>query len=447
MGLSKKTTTPFNNLPLILFGFSIFTLVFSYGFSVARFGIFPYSYLKSAIQVGKEFVNKVEDKHPWYYPKTTHTQNLQVYNRDKADTGLILFSSIGEDNGIFVKIIDRDGQIIHKWDLDWFTIWPDPEHLTEKEKPKSRPGTNIHGMVLMENGDLIFNYEYLGLVRLDVCGNIVWKLPYRTHHSIWRDENDILWVPGLKHIEDTLYKYPNFNPPVELNTILKVSLDGEVLDEIDLVDLFENNNLQGLLYVSTNKNWTDIKVTGDIFHLNDIEVFPRSMEEGLFKAGDIMISLCNMNAVIVFNGDDLSLRYMTIGGMIRQHDPDFLDGNTISIFDNNNGFAKDHKHRSRILIVEADNDKFHVTYEGDEENPFYSLALGSHQRLPNANLLITETLTGRIFEVDTTGNIVWEFINIVDEGYAGEVEEAKRLPERFTSLFFEQRLKECIDKK
>ena len=42
---------------------------------------------------------------------------------------------------------------------------------------------------LLDTGDLIFNYENLGLVRVDVCGNVVWRLPYRTHHSIWRDEN------------------------------------------------------------------------------------------------------------------------------------------------------------------------------------------------------------------------------------------------------------------
>ena len=445
MAFLKKITSLLNKLPLILFGFSISILIFSYGIIVAKYKIFPYSYLETAIQVGKEVKSKSENKKPWYYPETDHTKKLSIYNEKEADSGLILYSSIGENYGIYAKIIDRKGQLVHEWNLDWFENWPDPTHLNEKEKPKSKPGTNIHGMILLENGDLIFNYEYLGLVRIDVCGNIVWKLPMRTHHSIWRDEYDNLWIPRVKYIEDTLYEYPNFNPPVELNTILKVSLEGEVLDEIDLVDLFERNNLQGLLYLSTNIDWKDIKVTGDIFHMNDVEIFPSSIDEGLFKAGDIMVSICNMNAIIVFNGKDLTVRYMTIGGTVRQHDPDFIDGNTISIFDNNNGFTNDHSHRSRILIVSADNNKYHVAYSGDKENPFYSLALGDHQWLPNGNILITETLTGRIFEVDTSGKIVWEFINLVGDGYAGEVEVAIRLSEQFTRSFFEQRVQECKD--
>lgn len=447
MGFSKKITSIFNKFPIILFGFSIAMLIFGYGFAVAKYQIFPYSYLQTAMKVTKVVKNKADDKTPWYYPRTEHTERLSVYKEKEADSGLILFSSIGKDNGISARIIDKKGQLVHEWKLDWFEIWPDPVHLTEREKPKSKPGTNIHGMVLLDNGDLIFNYENLGLVRVDICGNVVWKLPYRTHHSIWRDEYNNLWIPRIKYIEEIDYNYPNFIPRIELQSILKVSLEGEILSEIDLVDLFERNNLQGLLYLSTIDDWEKITVSGDIFHMNDVEVFPASMKEGIFKAGDIMVSLCNMNAVIVFSGTDYKLRYITIGGTVRQHDPDFIDGNTISIFDNNRILTEDHEHYSKILILSAENNQFQVFYKGDKENPFYSFALGSHQWLPNGNLLITETLKGRIFEIDTLGNIVWEYINIVEDGYAGEVEEAQRLPEQFNRLFFTQRVQDCQNSK
>ncbi len=33
------------------------------------------------------------------------------------------------------------------------------------------------------------------------------------------------------------------------------------------------------------------------------------------------------------------------------------------------------------------------------------------QRLGNGNTLICEALTGRVFEVDTEGEIVWDYIN------------------------------------
>ena len=46
-------------------------------------------------------------------------------------------------------------------------------------------------------------------------------------------------------------------------------------------------------------------------------------------------------------------------------------------------------------------------------SPFYSNIVSSAERLPNGNLLICEGIKGRIFEIDSQENIVWEYINPV----------------------------------
>ena len=69
--------------------------------------------------------------------------------------------------------------------------------------------------------------------------------------------------------------------------------------------------------------------------------------------------------------------------------------------------------------------------------------MGKHQWLKNGNLLITEGSEGRAFEINKNGNIVWEYINLVEDGYIGIVEEVQRLPNNFTKEFFEQRTKDC----
>ena len=42
---------------------------------------------------------------------------------------------------------------------------------------------------------------------------------------------------------------------------------------------------------------------------------------------------------------------------------------------------------------------------------FFSALIGSNQRLPNGNTLITESDKGHVFEITREGKIVWEFYN------------------------------------
>ena len=75
--------------------------------------------------------------------------------------------------------------------------------------PSERPGTHIHGAVVLEDGDIVYNYEHLGLVRLDLCGEVVWRLPYRTHHSVHQDDDGDLWVSAQINRDGEATGYPN----------------------------------------------------------------------------------------------------------------------------------------------------------------------------------------------------------------------------------------------
>ena len=55
--------------------------------------------------------------------------------------------------------------------------------------------------------------------------------------------------------------------------------------------------------------------------------------------------------------------------------------------------------------------------------------MGSQQALDNGNILITESLRGRIFEITRSGRVVWEYLNPAEvDGYHASVMEAQRLP-------------------
>ncbi len=431
-----------NTMPRIMFIFSLCLLSFAYGYLSLAGGLFPHSLISETLKFIDE--NIIGDELPSYLHETDYTTKVPVYDQDAVYPGLSLVASAVEDRKLSARIIDMEGEIVHNWEIDWFDLWSDATHITKSDPgyPQMRPGTMIHGFVLLENGDLIFNFNHLGMVRLDACGNVVWRLEYRTHHKLYLDENDILWAPGQINHDEPLPDLPNYIPPFIEPTVIKVSLDGEILNEISLFDVLKKNDLEGLLNLSSIDQ-REVYVTGDTLHLNDVETFPSYLDEGVFKVGDIMVSLRNINTILIFREEDLKVTQISTGSFVRQHDPDFIDGNTISVFDNYNIAPEDYGQQSRIWIKSFADGQQSIYYTGSEQQPFYTDIVGNHQWLPNGNLLITESVKGRAFEIDPQGHIVWEYVNIVDDGIAGIIDEVRRLPEQFTEDYFAQITNQC----
>lgn len=404
-----------------------------YGFFAFPLKWFPYQLIYDSVF----FINE-KTSLPYGIYETEYTSIIPIYDEDKAYKSLSLVTGLAANDLLSAKIINMEGEVVHEWLIDWFDLWPNPTHIPKgyPDLPKERPGADIDGAVLLENGDLIFNFSYLGMVRLDICGNIVWRLPYFTHHSIYLDDDGFLWASGQIYHNGRIEEYPQLQPPIYEQTIIKVSLEGEIIEEISVLDLLQKNNLIGLYFLSDNNNYAE--VSDDPLHLNDVKPFPRHIEEGVFHHGEIMISLRNRNTIIVFQEEDLKVTQVITGGFVRQHDPDFIDGNTLSVFDNNNITEPYDEQQSSVRIISLLEETNTIFYTGNAENYFFTNTRGRHQWLSNGNLLITESKRGRAFEVDQNGNIVWEYINLVDDGLVGFISEVSRLPINFTENFFNQ---------
>ncbi|MTI64491.1 arylsulfotransferase family protein [Methylophaga sp.] len=420
-----------------LFLISLILLVYGYGFFSHRHHLFPADFVYFLQNGLKEALSLADDDLPFQYWETDKTRKIINNNPDKMAPGLTLISRVGNDDKLIAEVINADGKVIHHWSLDWFDIWPDASHLPEYLNPKEPPGSHIHGMVLMKDGSLVFNYDGLGLVRVDANSEVIWRLPYRTHHSLYQSGDGHLWVPGMITHEKPIKDLPFYKPNFDEFTILEVDPDnGSILQEISLHTLFQKNELQGLLYLSSLDLHPESQ--GDTLHLNDIELFPEDMEPGFFKPGDIMLSMRNINTVLVFDKNSWKKKFISIGPFVRQHDPDFVDGNTISIYDNNDSAPAESGVQSRILLLDAPSGEISVAYTGNEKEPFFSFLLGKHEWQKNGNILIADSRNGRVIEVTPDGEIIWEYNNIVRDGVVGFVETAQRLPAHFSPDFFRQ---------
>jgi hypothetical protein len=362
-----------------------------------------------------------------------------VVNVDLMQPGLTLIA--GKGKILKAAVVDARGVAVQEWAIDWKSLWPEASHLPKKDIPKQQPGTHIHGAVLMDNGDLVFNFEHLGMMRLNPCNQVVWRLPYRTHHSIHVDRDGMLWASGQRNHTKNSNIYPNYKAPFIEPTIVKVSPQGELLLEQSVMTLFTENGLNGLLYLQGKDNFTT-ETSGDTLHLNDVETFDFDTPAGAFDEGDVMISLRNINTVLVFD-KDWKLKYRWSSDFVRQHDPDFIDADSISLYDNNFTGEPAADQGSRILIKNLANGEQSTWFRGTPDSSFFSFIMGKHQWLDNGNVLIAETTSSRAFELTPDREIVWEYHHRNEEGKPDLLEEAQRLPSAFTPEFFEQRRRSC----
>jgi hypothetical protein len=119
-----------------------------------------------------------------------------VYEPDWVYPGVTLLTGLWKDENdwnVGIRLIDLNGKVLHEWQCNPRDIWANSPHndwRTSSFDHKTK--TFVHGALLLPNGEVIFSLEYFGLVRPNYGSEIIWKLPYRTHHSIFQDIDDKL---------------------------------------------------------------------------------------------------------------------------------------------------------------------------------------------------------------------------------------------------------------
>lgn len=403
---------------------SVLFLSFLYGFITAKVGLFPSEYITNAVRQGRAIFDNVWGKPSHLFPAVYDNSGVRVLDSDSIQPGVTLLTTFLPEldwrPGII--LIDKAGELLHLWDADPERLWPEV-----KRSLRQKDYRYVHGTHLFPNGDVLFNIEFQGLVRMDACGKVKWRMDYKTHHSIARDEDGNFWVSANVRQDDDNYlkQFPGLKPPVYEDHALLVSAEGEILRDINLVEVVYKNELQRYIPKISKQR------KGDIFHLNDIESLSSDIAKDypLFEAGDIVVSLRYMHIVLVLDPDTKVVKWYTSDLSIEQHDPDFTGDGWITIFDNNANFSSrgEMLGGSRILGVRPHTGETAIIYPTVASDPFYTRTGGKWQMLSNGNILVTEARAGRVFEASPDGRTVWEWVHMrYDETMVPEVLEGTR---------------------
>jgi hypothetical protein len=421
-------------------------LAFLYGFASGHLQLFPYRWIAPALErnVMRAFWSPGMHK---LVPARFGEGGVRLRPSAEASApGSTLVTSHWSDfdGHAGARLIDDEGTILHEWHTNPLEVFPENPHDDMWAGVNHREDGYIHGSYLFENGDLLFNIERVGLVRMDAGGNVLWRLERRTHHSVHRADGPDgpgtgnFWVCESVFLEDpirTWQRLPGVMAPAVEDFALEVTPDGEVVQRVSVAQALADSPYAAAVF---DTNPTEM-ASSDYLHLNDVEPLPAHLADGypLFEAGDLLVSLRQPSLVLVLDPHSRAIKWAKTGCWINQHDPDWIGDGWISVYDNHTdwGSRGEFLGGSRIVKIRPHTGEFahiypteHSSDEPDER--FYSSHGGKAQRLAGGHWLITEPLGARIFEVDQDGREIWSWIKppVPGRDVAFEVLEGTRYP-------------------
>lgn len=425
------------DIALLVFKTVLAVLVFLAGGWFAKKNWQPFKFIDEAFEATVTVVEEQTQVRPVLLVESRYSgDGVYLYDDQRAYNGLTVLQGT-MPGGPQLRLIDMLGREIHRWDVDFFKIWPNPEHLSEKQRPKSKFNYHTQGMVVFPDGSVLVNVSGKGAAKLDKCGEVLWTIDHMTHHSITPIDGGGYWIPSHRPAEDTpehlifagITRDKLLNaPPGQLyqyeNMVLRVDARGNVVKRFSVLQALYDAGLESAI------DSTMYIKPDDPTHLNDIVIVTGALAAKIdgVEAGDLLLSLRQMKMLMIIDDETGVLKWHYIGPWIYQHDPDITTDGNIVVFNNANyGLHFNRKPGSNLVELDPATGKTRIIYPLGDQPGFVSELLGAHELLPNGNRLIVESRAGRVFEITPNGDIVWDFIKPYDDTYASLIAYAERV--------------------
>lgn len=428
--------------------FIVLVGTFGYGALSYKRNLPPIPQLRASVQALEDVFDDMmtDDRHNHIQP--SRGKGAGITANTVPEDGSLVFMTGFFDEETQIRIVNRDGSVVRKWSLNYLDHFPDASNRTCDIRSNLK--VDVHGAHVTPKGEVVFNYEYCGTVKLDQCGKVLWSINGPTHHSLVPSETGGYWILGrdiwiASWDPGRMYPFstPGTNEPVFEDFLLRVSETGEILDQFSIPKMMLDNGLEPLMTASGDGFLLNALHRQEIVHSNKAAELPASIAAAfpMFEAGDIAISMRELNLVMVIDPVTRKVKWHQTGPWLRQHDPEFRTDGRISIFNNNvYRMAYDEEHTilstpriTDIMAVDPATGKTEIVYGGRPDQELLSVIRGQHELLDNGGMLITEFDGGRVIEVDGSGATVWEFVNDLNDGFVGEITNSGVLPAGYFS--------------
>lgn len=340
-------------------------------------------------------------------PVRDNKSGLGRYESELVQPGYTIYVAI-PNRTIFLKLIDMQGNEVHEWQLPL----EDMAEIAAESGVRLRINDLLVTDVNLEaNGDLLMTVTVMpatpwgrGLLKLDKDSNVIWFLPEHIHHQFDVGPNKEIYAlghyidkaprPGLEKVET----------PFLDDTVMLISPEGKVLRSLSLLNAFRDSEYSAALIHADPKSFN-----GDLLHANSVHYVTEEAAANLSfaEAGQLLFSFRNMSLVALLDLDSEKIVWARRGQWHLQHDAEFLPNGQLLLFDNRGDL--DNGGHSRVIEVDPYTGGITWQFPGSSGEPLYSSIKSSQQRLANGNTLIIETNNGRLLEVTSAGEVVWEF--------------------------------------
>lgn len=341
--------------------------------------------VEPASEITDELARQLEDLHAIGYSEGEEPAPAEsgaiLHRPDLVWPGLNLVSSAHAPE---VLLIDLAGQVRHVWHKPAGDIWK----RAAKESPPVRRA------YLRPGGELLVIYEGIGIARLDAEANVIWQNPIGAHHDlhVLPDESVLVLTRNWSRNPD--------GRPTLLGAVTELDPEGREMRSIPLLDAIRGTEFDWLL--------PEEEPAGDLFHANSVQVLEGfgAQRAPAFAKGRLLISLRNLDALVVLDPALERVVWAGRGPFRQQHDARELEDGNLLLFDNLSvpGF-------SRVLELRPPDLGIVWSYGGNEAQAFRSHRCGLSQRLPNGNTLVVDSRHGRALEVAPDGALVWEYLS------------------------------------